>query len=313
MPVLSSAALLRLVLLAAPVEASAPAAPPACETGTRHLELTADMPGEVLAVCIHPGLSTSFLFDAKLGRVELPGRERFRVMENETGLALVPTGVLMQGERVQVSVTFEDGAAPASVRFLLVVHPSEAARQVMVTRQPRSLASYRDGEQQARAEARQCREDKARLEAECSGPRGLLGLYAQGLLGEGGIADKNITRSAISRPGNTLKSVKARSYRLDTGRVEGGRKVVRLAVAQELRNHGSTPWTPGGAVLVGPKGEEWKALGVWPLEPIAPGKTRQVVVEVEMAEEEARGTFTLKLWSQEASGGGEFFDGVTFP
>ncbi|WNG61137.1 DUF2381 family protein [Archangium gephyra] len=310
MPVLFSATLLRLVLLAAPVDASAP---PACEVGTRHLELTADMPGEALAVCIHPGLSSSLLFDAKLGRVELPGRERFRVMENETGLALVPTWALTPGERVPLTVTFEDGATPASIRFLLVVHPSEAARQVVVTRQPRSPESYREGEQRARAEARQCREDKARLEAECSGQPGVLGLLAQGLLEEGGIADKNITKNVISRPDNTLKSVKARSYRMDTGRVEGGRRVVRLAVGQQLRNHGSTPWTPGGAVLVGPKGEERKVLRVWSQEPIPPGQKRSVGVEVEMPEDAARGTFTLKWWGQEAGSGSEHFDGVTFP
>ncbi|WP_047855474.1 DUF2381 family protein [Archangium gephyra] len=243
MPVLCAAALLRLVLLAAPVDA---AAPPACESGTRHLELTADTPGEALAVCIHPGLPTSFLFDAKLGRVELPGRERFQVIADETGLTLVPTGVFTQGERVPVRVIFQNGTDPVGVRFLLVVHPSDAARLVKVTRQPRSLASYRDGEQQARAEAKQCREDKARLEAECSGRRGLLGLLAQELLGEGGIADKNITKSATSRLGNTLHSIKARSYRSDTTRLEDGRKVVRLAVEQQLLNNGSTPWTPGG-------------------------------------------------------------------
>jgi uncharacterized protein (TIGR02268 family) len=313
MPVLSAAVLLRLVLLAAPLDVAVPSALPGCEAGTRHLELTEDTPGEVLAVCIHPGLPTSFLFDAKLGRVELPGRERFRVIADETGLTLVPTGALTQGERVPVSVTFQDGADPASVRFLLVVHPSEAARLVQVTRQPRSLESYREGEQQVRAEARQCGEDKARLEAECSGQRGVLGLLAQGLLGEGGIAEKLITQSISSRPGNTLESMKARSYRLDTGRVEGGQKVVRLAVTQRLRNHGSTPWTPGGAVLVGPKGEEWKVLGVWTREPIAPGKRLSVGVEVEVTEEAARGTFTLKWWGQEAGSGSEHFDGVTFP
>jgi hypothetical protein len=47
--------------------------------------------------------------------------------------------------------------------------------------------------------------------------------------------------------------------------------------------------------------------------PIAPGERRHIGVEVETEEEEARGTFTLKLWSQEASGGSEFFDGVTVP
>ncbi|MFE8604822.1 DUF2381 family protein [Archangium violaceum] len=309
MPVLSAAALLRLVLFAVPVDA----APPACEAGTHHLELTADTPGEALAVCIHPGLPTNFLFDAKLGRVELPAQERFRVIADETGLALVPTGALTPGERVQVRFTFQDGADPAGVRFLLVVHPSEAARLVQVTRQPRSLESYREGEQEARAEARRCGEDKARLEAECRGQRGLLGLLAQSLLGEGGITSKDIGQSVISRPGNTLESLEAHSYRLDTGRVEGGRKVVRLMVTQQLRNHGSAPWTPGGAVLVGPKGEEWKALGVWTQQPIAPGKRRSVGMEVEMPEEAARGTFTLKWWGQEAGGGSEHFDGVTFP
>jgi len=313
MSVLSSAVLLRLVLLTAPVESSAPSTPPGCEAGTRHLELTEDMAGEALAVCIHPGLPTNFFFDAKLGRVELPGRERFQLIADEAGLSLVPTQALTQGERVPVSVTFQEGTDPAGVRFTLVVHPSEAARVVQVTRQPRSLASYREGEQQARADSRQCREEKAHLEARCSGQGGLLGLLAQGLLGEGGILSKVLNRSVTSRPGNTLESMKARSYRADTTRLEGEHKVVRLAMELQLRNDASTPWTPAGAVLVGPKGEEWKALGVGPLEPIAPGKKQPVRVEVEMTEEEARGTFTLKLWNQETGGGGELFDGVTFP
>jgi hypothetical protein len=34
---------------------------------------------------------------------------------------------------------------------------------------------------------------------------------------------------------------------------------------------------------------------------------------VEATEEKARGTFTLKLWSQEGSAGEELFDGVSFP
>ena len=217
------------------------------------------------------------------------------------------------GERVPLTVSFQDGAAPASVTFSLVVHPSEAARQVEVTHRPRTLASYREGEQQAREEARRCQEEKAHLEEECGGKGGLLGLLAQGLLGEDGIASRDITKSVTSRPGNTLTSTMARSYRSDTTRLEDGREVVRLAVEQELENHGSTPWTPSGAVLVGPRGEELKVLGVWPLEPILPGEKSRFAVEVEATEEEARGTFTLKLWSQEGGARGELFDGVTFP
>jgi uncharacterized protein (TIGR02268 family) len=312
-PVLSSAALVRLVLLAVPLDVSVPSPLPDCAAGTRHLELTADMSGEALAVCIHPGLPTHFLFDAKLGRVDLTGRERFRVTEDETGLALVPTRVLTRGVRVPMRVSFQDGAAPASATFTLVVHPSEAARLVEVTRQLRTLDSSREGEQQARAEARHCWEEKARLEAECRGPVGLLGLLAQGLLGEGGIAEKKISRSVISRSGNTLTGSKARSYRTGAVRMEGGRKVVRLAVQQTLQNNGRTPWTPAGAMLVDSQGVERKALGTWTQAPIAPGHRRQVGVEVEAIEEETRGTFTLKLWSQEGGGAGELFDGVTFP
>ncbi|KFA87034.1 DUF2381 family protein [Archangium violaceum] len=86
-----------------------------------------------------------------------------------------------------------------------------------------------------------------------------------------------------------------------------------LAVEQELRNTGSTPWRLAGAVLVGPQGVEWKVLGVWQREPIAPGEKRFIWVELEMEAAAARGTFTLKPWGQEASGGGQFFDGVSFP
>ena len=196
---------------------------------------------------------------------------------------------------------------------MLVVHPSEAERQVEVTRQPRSLASYREGEQRALEEVQQCRQEKARLETESNGKVGLTGLIAQDLMGEGGVDNKDLFKNVTTRPGNTLITVTARSYRSHTGRREGGHKVVRLAVAQELLNDGDTPWTPAGAVLVGPQGVELKVLGVWPLEPIAPGERRRVVVEVEAPEEAAHGTFTLKLWSQEGGTRGELFDGVTFP
>ncbi len=311
---LSSAALLRLVLLTAPAAPGVHAPVPTCEEDTRHLELTVETARMAHEVCIRPGHPISFFFNAKLARVEVAGRERFRMIEGETGFTLAPTWALPDGEHVPVKVYFQDGAPPASVTFSLVVYPSEAAtRQVEVIRQPHTPASCHEGEQRALEEVQQCRQEKALLEAECNGKVGLLGPLAHGLMGEGGVEDKIIAETVTSRPGNMLTSSKERSYRSATGRVTGGRQVVRLAMEQELRNNGSTPWTLAGAVLVGPGRVELKALGVWPLEPIAPGGRLRVVLEVEATEEEARGTFTLKLWSQEASGGGELFDGVTFP
>jgi uncharacterized protein (TIGR02268 family) len=195
----------------------------------------------------------------------------------------------------------------------LVVHPSEAERQVEVTRHPRTLTSYQQGERQARAEVQRCREEKARLQAECAGQVGLTSLLAQELMGEGGIPYKDIYKSVTSPPANTLTSSNPRTYRSETARKEGGHKVVRLAVELELRNRGKQPWTPAGAVLVGPQHVELKVLGVWPLEPIPPGTKRRVVVEAEATEDAARNTFALELWSQEGGGGSERFDGVTFP
>ena len=310
---LSSAVLLPFVLLAAPADANAQSPLPRCESGTRHLKLMADTPRTAHEVCIRPGLSSSFLFNAKLARVEVPGQERFRLIKDETGFLLVPSRDVKDGERILVTVHFQEGVTPASITFLLVVHPAEAERQVEVTLQPRSVASYQEGEQRALEQVQQCQQEKARLQAECAGQVGLRGFFAQGLLGEEGVPSKDVRKSISAHPGNTLTSVKQRSYRADTERREGGRKVVRLAVVQELHNNGRTPWTPAGAVLVGRRGEEWKALGVWPLEPLFPGEKYRLMVEVECTEEAARGTFTLKLWSQEGGARGELFDGVTFP
>jgi len=312
MSVLPAVILAGTRLLFAPTAAE-PSPLPRCERGTRHLELTAEGSFGAPEVCIHPGLSTTLVFDTKLARMELAGPGRFRVADLGTeSLTLLPTAALGDGERVPLTVFFQDGAAPASATFSLVVHPSEAERQVEVTRKPCTCASCWEGERRAREEARQCWQEKSLLEAECAGRRGLLGLIAQRLLGEGGIADENIAKSVTSRPGNTLTSSRARSYRSDTGLVEGGRRVVRLAMELEVRNTGTRPWTPAGVVLVGLNGVEWKVLGVWTEAPMPPGSTRRIGVEVEMTEEEARGTFTLKLWSQDG-GPGEFFDGVTFP
>jgi uncharacterized protein (TIGR02268 family) len=310
---LSSAALLSFVLLTTPLGASAHAPLPTCASGTRQVELMAGRPDVKHEVCIRPGRSTSFFFDAKLARVELPEPERFRVIKDEAGFTLMATRALPDGERVPVTVYFQEGT-PASATFELVVHPSEVEHEVLVTRQQRTLASYREGEQRALEEARQCRWEMARLQVECTAQVGLTTLLSLKLMGKKGVPSKDIDKSISARPGNTLSSIHASSYRSDTGHTtEDGRKRVRLAVEQALHNNGGTPWTLAGAVLVGPRGEEWKALAVWSLEPLAPGDKQRVVVEVETPEDAAHGTFTLKLWDQEGGGRVELFDGVTFP
>ena len=305
---LSSSALLGLVLLTAPVEATERVPLPACEAGTRYIELTADTPSKTPEVCIRPELSLTVFFDAKLARLDVEGRERFRrVKLVDDTLTLVASEALNDGERVPVTVYFEDGTAPTSATFVLVVHPSQAERQVEVSRHERTVASLRQGEQQARAEAQQCREEKERLQAECSGQGGLTRLIANGWLGETGVVARWL-KAVTSRPEDSLAAKKVISYRAVGPDGRG-----RVAVEMELANLGAVAWTPAGAALVGSKHEELTVLTVWPLEPIPPGKSKRIVVELDATESEARGTFALKLWAGEAGAEGLALDGVTFP
>lgn len=302
---LSSSALFGLVLLSAPVEATERVSLPTCEAGTRYIELTADAPSKTPEVCIRPELSLTLFFDAKLARVEVEGRERFsRVKVVDDTLTLVASEPLHDGERVPVTVYFEDGAAPASATFMLVVHPSQAERQVEVSRRERTVASFRQGEQQARAEAQQCREEKARLQAECSGQGGLTGLIVNGWLGETGVFARAL--KVTQRSGDSLVAQNVISYRAVGPKGRG-----RVAVELELFNGGTVTWAPTGAALVGAKREELTGLTGAPLEPIPPGKSKRIVVELDATELEARGSYTLKLWAGEA--GGVSLDGVTFP
>jgi uncharacterized protein (TIGR02268 family) len=305
---LSSIALLGLALLVAPVDAIERAPLPICETGTRYIELTADAPSKMPEVCIRPELSLTLFFDAELARVEVEGRERFRrVKVMDDTLTLVASEALHDGERVPVTVYFQDGAAPTSATFVLVVHPSQAERQVEVSHRERTMASLRQGEQQARAEAQQCREEKARLQAECNGQLGLTGFIVNGWLGKKGVVARWL-KDVTSRPGDSLHANTVISYRAVGPEGRG-----RVAVELELFNRGTVTWTPTGAALVGSKREELTGLTVRSLEPIPPGRSQRIVVELDAAESEARGTYTLKLWAGEAGAGGVNLDGVAFP
>jgi uncharacterized protein (TIGR02268 family) len=306
--VLTLPTLLGLALLASPGEATEKPPRLTCESGARYIELDASRPSQVPEVCIRPALTTTMLFDAELARVEVEEPRHFRrVSPAGDTLLLIPSEGLVDGVRVPVTVYFKDGAAPVSASFVLVVHPSEAERQVEVSRHPRTLESFRQGEQQAQAQAQQCREEKARLQAECSGRSGLTGLIASGLLGEDGVTAQRL-RKATLRPGSFFELHGIISYRAGG---TGGRG--RVAVEVELKNMGTTPWAPVGAALVGPNGKVLGQPTVWLLEPIAPGWKQRVVVEVEATGEEAQGTFTLKLWALGGADTSVLLDGVTFP
>jgi uncharacterized protein (TIGR02268 family) len=260
-------------------------------------------------VCISPGQTTFISFDADLapGSLTLDGAERFSKVEpGPSAVKLVPSERVALGEPVRLTVRFRDGAAPASATLLLVAHAAQAAPLVEVHREARTVESYQQELRAKEEEARQLREEVARLRAERGGPGGLSGLFASRLLGDTGIPSEVITQRVTRNPANALRLERARSYRAS------GRVAVRLLLAHP---EGAAPWTAQGAALTpeGRRGAALRVLSVWQAEPIAPGpEGGDVVVEVEATEEEARGAFTLKLW--EAAGVRTVtVGGVTFP
>ncbi|WP_309888877.1 DUF2381 family protein [Archangium sp.] len=308
MPLASSVGLLALALLTATADAAERPLVSLCEAGDIRLEINSSAPGTLPTLCITPDLTSNFLFDAKLARVELEGREHFRrVVEAVDSLMVVPSEAMRDLEPLRVTVYFADGAAPASLSFVLVVHPARAVRQLDVVRQTRPVDFYKQEAREARAAAQQCREEKARMQAEQGGPGGLRGLRAAGLLDEVlGVAVERISDSVKTRPRNALPLRSALSSRA------GGPKVGRVAVEVELENVGPQPWTLAGALLRGAKGEELTPLPDPTPASILPGEALgRVMVEFEATTQQARGAYTLTLW--DADGRSVILENVTFP
>jgi len=295
----SPAALLALVLLAG---ASAIAQPPLpdCEASPSHVELPAEPTGKVQEVCISAELPITFRFDSPLvpGSLELQDRERFEDVSTGTrSFTVLPPADLQTGERFKVVVRFADGAAPTSATFMLVGHPALGTRQVNVFRLKRTVEDYQRENQEERKKSQQLGQELERMRLE-KGPGGLTGLIASGLMAvqDQSVKVEEIT-NGITRPAsNALGILMAISYR-STTRAEN---VVRVAVAVELVNLGTQPWTLKDAALVG-KGQESKPVKVsWQPSPISPDPKERgvVVVEWELTAREARGPFTLKLWDE---------------
>ncbi|QRK05265.1 DUF2381 family protein [Archangium violaceum] len=307
MPLASSAGLLSLALLTSTADAAERPPLPPCEAGDIRLEVDADAPGRIPALCVTPDLTSNFLFDAKLSRVELDGREHFRrVVEAADSFMVVPSEAMRDMEPQRVTFYFADGAAPASLTFLLVVHPARVARQVDVIRKTLPVDFYKQKARDADAKAQRCEEEKERLRAGQRGPGGLRGLRAAGLLDERlGVAVKNIREYVKTRPRAALILERAWSSR--AGNEEKGRVAVELG----LKNPGMKPWTLAGALLRGARGEELTPLPEDTPVSILPGAPGRVMVEFEATTNEVQGPYTLTLW--DADGRSIILENVTFP
>ncbi|WPB75570.1 DUF2381 family protein [Archangium violaceum] len=294
--------LLALVAGNAGAAENTPRAP--CEMGDLRIELTAGPPSEPPVLCTSPELTTTLLFDTKLLRVELEGRERFhRVMEDTHGLTLVPSGAMLGEEPLRLTVYFADGAGPASASFLMMVHPALTARQVDVLRHTRPIALYELAERKAQTTAQRCEEEKTRLRAELDSPGGIRGLRSAGLVDQSqGVRVHDITASIKQKPGSVLHISSIWAYRSHR----------RIAVEMLLHNQSTTPWTAMDALLRCERGEELRPLPLSPTAPILPGQIDvSTMVEMDATIESAKGSCTLTLWGTD----GRFITlgNVTFP
>lgn len=292
------------LLASAPAAAELPPLPD-CQAIHERIDLLAEPEEKRHTLCISPGIVTAWLFDAPLP----PGAIRLDVEDQEVVLiqaghlvTLLPSEKLMPGRRLNMTVRFDDGAAPTSVTFELVVHPARAHRQVEVFRRKRTVESYQQALKVKEAEAEQCHEENAQLRAAQGRLNGLRGLRSAKLMSEKGVAATVITNSVTS-PESRLRVLRAVSFR----------SRARVAVEVELdltALTGGKAWNAEGAALVGPGGRELPVLGVWQ-EQLADG-SHVVMVEAEAGPEKAQGTFTLKLWEH---GGARpvTLQGVTFP
>ncbi|WP_224364368.1 DUF2381 family protein [Hyalangium versicolor] len=298
---------LALALFVGATATAQPRAVP-CETGTRRIELKTEPTGEVPELCIGPELSTALLFYGAelLGNgVAVEGRERFTLVEvSNTMLRLVPSGRVMPGERLRLTVRFKEGEAPASAAFWLVVSPGQVEPLVEVYREKRTLESYQQEVHEKDTQLHQCQEDNRSLLAEKASPGRLTGLVATGLMIEEGIPRKKITSSIGMHPGNAAEVARAYSYRSNR----------TVAVVVWLGGtKGMQPWQAARAELVGPGRRPLRVSPPWQAEPLSEGvQSQRVVIEADATEAESRGTFTLKLWDAEGTRS-VIVTGVTFP
>jgi len=306
----SPGAVLVAALLAGAAQAAEPPPVPRC-AATARFDLAAGAPEGAPEVCVSADEPTTFVFDSRLAEGAVEFQPEGRLADWAPGkeglsLTVIPKGDYLPGERIKVTVRFADGAAPATASFWLVGHAARGTRRVEVFRKPRPPDVCEKERDEAKAEARQCQEDKARLLAERGEPGGLMG--AVWLEGAGVVSSDNILLKVRKPPANALGLDEAWSYSYTpTGETHPASVAVRLS----LTNPGAEPWTLAGAALVDSAGEQVE-LARWPLAPIPANGAGAVVVGIKGERAQFGCPCTLKLW--EAQGPRTFtLENVIFP
>jgi uncharacterized protein (TIGR02268 family) len=307
--VLASPPIVLLVLVLLDGLPAAQSSVATCQTGVQHVELSAAPTGEVATVCISPGQTTTLSFDSDLmpESLMLEDRNDFTKLHvSESTVKLVPSEKLVPGEKLKLTVRFKDDDSPTNAALHLVVHAIQATPYVEVHREKRTVESCQRELREKEAALQQCRAENERLHNERSGPSGIIGLRASGIMGDKGVSSRDITKGVTEGATNALTLKGVTTYRSS----------MRVAVEVLLNVPEDAPaWKPENATLTlqGRKGFELKVVTLWAPEPTDPGALGgSVSVEADATPDVAAGTFTLKLW--DASGTRTVtISGITFP
>jgi uncharacterized protein (TIGR02268 family) len=180
-----------------------------------------------------------------------------------------------------------DTPLPPGAVEVLYVHPAQAARQVEVRRQVRTVASYQREVQQWREQVRRCEEQSVEVRAAQGKSEGLRGLLSAGLMDKQGIASADLLHSShiASWKKGAVKPLAMHSYRSNS----------RVAVELRLEfSAGEQPWVAEDVMMEDERGRELHLLPLWQ-ETMTGADPAHVIVEAE-AQEDARGPYSLKLW-----------------
>ncbi|HYO70607.1 MAG TPA: DUF2381 family protein [Archangium sp.] len=282
----ASSFVLVLVLLQAPAEPVPPAT--GCTDVQRH-DLSLASAADV-EVCVSPGLSTSFRFDIP-AEVDVQDDVRFEeLLRSRRLLTLVPPPDMTPGERIRLTVRFEEGPARQSATFVLVGHRGRAAQQVEVYHDRRTRESYLQERDQERAKSQRLREQVQQLRALLNQSSGLMGLLRSSALGDAGIPALE-SRQLLNgqHSDDALSLTRVVTYRSNNS----------VAVEMWLKNSGVETWSVAGASLVNATGERLEGVRFGQVGPIPPGEPVRVFVEADAASGIPRGEVTLRLWSED--------------
>ncbi|WP_342380800.1 DUF2381 family protein [Myxococcus stipitatus] len=269
----------------------------------RRIELIADARAPLPEVHISPGRSTTFFFDARVrpDEVVLEGRERFeRLGLAEDHLALIPSSLFREGERLLLELRFRDGAAPERAAFMLVVDAARGEPQVEVFRSVRPVESYRQEVQELKERLARLQAELTRHRSDGSSPRRIEAAVAEM---EGGDAMRFIVLS----PSKTVVHPDLSVTHVAHARAKGLWMALRLGLQARK---GSETWNAVGASLADEEGRVVEVTAPWQSTPLTGGGAAMLVIMVSGAVPADSRRYALKLW--DAAGRTVTVEGLMF-